>query len=118
MTSRIDILVDTFREFIKTVKINNSNHELCVEYTPYAYDYIDDDLDFNEEYYSNLCASFQKWLETTIRDMIRMKEIKQGVIIQNRMLFRNADEFVKKVTMCANEDETYISVRYEHNERL
>ena len=98
MTNRLDLVIDNFREYIRSIRVSNIDDEIEVEYTLFAYDYIDDDLDFNEEYYAGLCNHFQRWLESTATDVVKQKEVRLVRLIQNRMLFRNTDEHVQTIT--------------------
>jgi hypothetical protein len=98
MNTRIETVIESFREYLKAVKYVNDNGYIQVEYTPIAYDYIDDDLDFDEDYYASMCKSFQTWLETTALDMIRQSEASQIRIVQNRMIFRDTDYHVETNT--------------------
>lgn len=103
MNTRIETVIESFREYLKAVKYVNDHGCIEVEYTPIAYDYIDDDLDFNEDYYAGMCKSFQTWLETTALDMIRQFEASQIKIIQNRMVFRDTDYHVETNTYSSDE---------------
>lgn len=91
MPSRLDLVIENFREYLRSIKISNIDNEVDVEYTLLAYDYIDDDLDFDEAYYKDLCISFKKWMEATALDMVKHCEVKKVKIVENTMLFRNED---------------------------
>ena len=116
MNTRLDLVIGNFKEFIRKITVLNVDGEIEIEYTPYLYDYIDDDLDFNEEHYSSLCNSFQRWLETTAYDMVKMHEVRKVKITQNRMVFRTEDRHVQTVIYEKCIDKGYISSTRETRE--
>lgn len=114
MQTRLDTVIDNFREYLRSIKISTLSDKVEVDYTPLAYDYIDKDLDFDEAYYSGLCNSFQKWLETTAIDMIRECECLEVQITRNHMLFRNENIHVETTSLkLISSEQPYISVTRE-----
>lgn len=93
---RISILLNNFGEYLHKSKVYRSNGTIYIEYTPLLYDYIDDDLDFDEMYYKNMCIEFGRWLSTVCKEILRDKgaDINIIVVTENRMLFRNKEEHV------------------------
>lgn len=118
MNTRLDLVIGNFKEFIHRIRTLNIDGDVEIEYTPYLYDYIDDDLDFNEEYYSGLCASFQRWLETTALDMVKTREVKSVTIIQNRMVFRHEDHHVQTVAIRLNNEKGCVTTTRETHQLL
>lgn len=116
MNTRLDLVINNFKEFIRNIRVSNIDDEVEIEYTPLLYDYIDDDLDFNEEYYKGLCNTFQRWLEAAGSDMVKAKEARKVRIIHNRMIFRNKDSHRETVTFERNHDESYIATTRETRE--
>lgn len=114
----IETAINSFREYLRSIRLSTVGDKLEFEYTVTAYDYIDDDLDFDEEYYSNMCMTFQKWLEATALDMIRSNEIGTVEITQNKMVFSDKDEHVQTVTFSRNSGMQYVSVMREKREKL
>lgn len=113
MNTRLDLVIENFKEYLRNIRVSNIDGEIEIEYTPYLYDYIDDDLDFNEEYYQGLCDSFQRWLESVALDMLKESEAKRIKIIHNRMVFRNEDRHVQTLTLAVNEGEGFIATTKE-----
>lgn len=113
MHSRLDLVIENFREFLKSIKYDRNGDQLDIEYTPMSYDYIDDDLDFDEEYYTGLCNSFQKWMETVAVDMVRFREAGSVKVTRNRMLFRDKDVHVETVVIKMDDSEQYIRLNRE-----
>ena len=118
MNTRLDLVIENFKEYLRNLRVACIDGEIEVEYTPYLYDYIDDDLDFNEEYYSGLCTAFQKWLQSTAIDMIKANEASKIKIIRNRMVFRNEDHFEQTLTYSYDELKKYVCVVSETREYL
>ena len=121
MNNRLDLVIESFRDYIRSIKVSTFDGEIEVEYTLLSYDYIDQDLDFDEEYYANMCQSFNRWLETTAADVIKENEAKKLKIVQNRMIFRNTDEHVKTTVIKLKTTDNgirYLSIKHEKLELL
>lgn len=116
MQSRLDLVIENFKEYMRSIRVSTIGDEIEVEYTLLAYDYIDDDLDFDEEYYQGLCGSFQKWLEATALDMVREYEVRKVTLVRNHMLFRNEDTHAETINIVLAEDGGYISIQRETRE--
>lgn len=118
MQSRLDLVIENFKEYMRSIRVSTLNDEIEVEYTLLAYDYIDDDLDFNEDYYQGLCVSFQKWLKATALDMVREREARKVTLVRNIMIFRNTDAHAETFTFSIAGDNSYISVQKETRENM
>ena len=70
-------LLNGFKEYIYEKSIIESHDgEIMIVYTPFSYDLIDADLDFDEAYYSNhLLPNFRKLLDTEIINFLKMSKL-------------------------------------------
>lgn len=99
-------LHDHFQSYIKDFSLNVVSGQCSVSYTPLAYDFIDSDLDFDEEFYDKMMKNFDKFLESYIRDLIAKRTVAKAVIRKSKMLFRHESvleyekEFVRSKNMC------------------
>ena len=88
-----------FQEYIHEKSIMERDGVIEISYTPYSYDLIDADLDFDEAYYTNhLLVNFDKLLASEIMNLfkehanIRIVRTKRG-----KMMFRNTTSLDKIV---------------------
>lgn len=103
MESNLKTIFENFKEYMETWSItyNSEEKKYKVEYTPLLYDLIDDDLDFDEEYYNRLIENIDRMLEVTIKDMLRDENSEIVEISRNTLLSRSERKFeYKKCYMC------------------
>jgi hypothetical protein len=112
----LDSVIASVREYMRHLRVSVINNDIEVEYTMMSYDYIDADLDFDEEYYSGICSSFKRWLEASARDMVLNNEAQKITLIQNHMVFRDTDVHKETVTIIKCED--HISTTRETRVKL
>ena len=95
-----------FKEYIKDykIKVNNEDAFLYIEYLPFAYDLIDADLDFNEEYYQKLWDYFERMLTYHIENAIKSYEISKAEINHKQMIFRDTFETLKTILIERDDD--------------
>lgn len=90
-----------FKEFIHEKSVLEHDGEITITYTPFSYDLVDADLDFDETYYNeHLVPNFEKLLETeAVSQMLNIgPAIKRIVIHRGNMVFRNHIVQDKKVS--------------------
>jgi len=86
-------LLNGFKEYIyEKSLVESADGELLIVYTPYSYDLIDADLDFDEAYYSNhLLPNFVKLLNTEIINYLKQDDSAYHAITvhSGKMVFRS-----------------------------
>lgn len=97
-------LYEHFRSYIKDFSMKIENSTCSISHTPFAYDLIDNDLDFDEEYYDKMMRNFDTCLLVYVRDMLKSNSIKKVNIRKYKMLFRNESvlEYEKQLEACGN----------------
>lgn len=85
-------LYEHFQSYIKEFVLKIDDTICYVSYTPLGYDFIDSDLDFDEEYFERMMSNFDRFLESYIKDMFTCDAISQARIRKSRMVFRDTVE--------------------------
>ena len=89
---KLNELYEHFRSYIKEFNLGISSSCCSIQYTPLAYDFIDCDLDFDEEYYERMIVNFDKFVEIYVREMLASNIVTQATIRKNKMIFRHETE--------------------------
>lgn len=71
----------TYLEHI-SMEHNTFYDTLSIKYTPYMYDLIDQDLDFDEAYYQNMIHVFEKMLEKEVNDALHSETRLVSITVQ------------------------------------
>lgn len=83
-------LFEGFREYLNEFNINIDTSKIIVRYNPLPYDLIDKDLDFDETYYANLLASFDRILDHEVLDFFKNNiELEIVTIEKNKYITRH-----------------------------
>ncbi len=84
MFLEVQRLFDTFAYALETFYIDENENK--VQYTLRAYDSIDQDLDYDEEYYEHMMCEFKRWLHIYMRAIIdEHPDIKSVCIITTHL---------------------------------
>lgn len=107
-------LFEGFNDYIFEKSSMEFGPELAITYTPYSYDLIDADLDFDEIYYSHhLIPNFEKLLDTEIMNYLKTHALHTRIVLRKgKMVFRtqidkdsetiyDLDPSTKRVHVCA-----------------
>lgn len=90
---------NTFREshknYLETFKVVHSPSQSEIHFTFWAYDLLDQDLDFTEDYYQRMQDTFRDWLEKHARVIVADCNT-TIVLIEYKQVFRNISEFMCK----------------------
>jgi hypothetical protein len=88
--SSINALFASFALYLHDyhVVLSADEQKLNIYYTPLPYDLIDQDLDFNEEYFEILMNNFKNMLLVEAKDYVR-KTKTQVSIVKNKMATRD-----------------------------
>jgi hypothetical protein len=93
-------LYDHFHEYIKEYKCKTDDSGILeVQYTPWEYDLLDADLDFDEEYYHGMMSEFDRFLDVYLKEWSCVGCSGEARLIKDRALFRscNSNEEVCKM---------------------
>ena len=88
--SDIASLFDHFKEYIYDFEMrsNGMDHTLLLRYTPWAYDLIDCDLDFDEMYYGTMMGELDRWLDIYAKEHVTSTGV-TVMVEKSLMLFRS-----------------------------
>lgn len=90
---------NTFREshknYLETFNVVYSPSQSEIHFTFWAYDLLDQDLDFTEDYYQRMQDTFRDWLEKHARVIVADCNT-AIVLIEYKQVFRNVSEFLCK----------------------
>jgi hypothetical protein len=117
----LSALRESFQEFIENFSITRFANDTAflIDFTVLSYDFIDDDLDFNEEYYNNLVAHFRKWLHVVCKQLV--KDYKLSIIcVENKMIFRTEKVVLSRHEFrpCYALGHDYVTQTVETSERV
>ena len=95
--SLINSLKSSFEDYLDQFTVNyvHTLEEIQIEFTVLNYDLIDDDLDFDEDYYQNLVSHFRKWLFTVSKQVVRDYKV-AIIIVENSLVFRHEKTFLSR----------------------
>jgi len=96
--SDIFSLFDHFKEYINDFEMRKKDeHSLLIRYTPWAYDLIDGDLDFDEMYYETMMLELDRWLDLYVKEHVACTGI-SVIVEKSLMLFRKASVLDCEIT--------------------
>jgi len=76
--SCFDICLHEFRSIV-----SEKTNEITIHYSLKTYDSIDDDLDFDEDYYSHICDSLEQSLDKEMKRILRDNHYQKVKITYN-----------------------------------
>lgn len=87
-------LIATYESYIKSYQIRSDPKQnlFDVSFTFLPYDYIDDDLDFDEFEYVKMTTHFKKWLETLLCNVAQDHPGTKVSAKESKMEFRDIPE--------------------------
>lgn len=96
----ISTLISTFSTYLKAHSIRYDGHKnaLDVSFTFWPYDYIDDDLDFDEFEYMKMCTHFKKWVETLLSQAAHDAPHTMVTLRESKMEFRDQPDVLVEET--------------------
>lgn len=85
----INELYEHYKDYIHSFELTIEGRALAIKYTPWAYDLIDADLDFDEAYYLNMISGFDRFIHSYAQELIKNADFDQLTVNKKSMIFRN-----------------------------
>ena len=82
--------------------------EYVIEYTQLDYDEIDDDLDYDEEYYTKMMLEFNRWLQLYIQEALTTKKCATIQVVVNATINKKMANTTHELTVDGRNKTTII----------
>lgn len=106
-------IIEGFSEYLCNIDISENQFVKSIKYTPLLYDYIDDDLDFDEAYYSNhLISNFERMLDFEIMNLFKLDpNLQEFKVEKGKMIFRDKFEIDTVIEYVRQSDKVEVCTR-------
>lgn len=97
IASSFGLFRESHKDYLETYTLRFTPDAVEIDFTFWLYDLLDQDLDFSEDYYQNLQATFRDWIARHAK-VVASECNTKIIIVEAKQVFRNVSEFLSKKT--------------------